>query len=390
LTVRAIEEQWNHRRALRLSNGAMEAVLLPGGGSLAELRLAASPNNCLWAAPWLTADPGDAEFELLVERYGSAPAGEFLAGYTGHALCLDIFGPPSPQEAAHGIPLHGEAAVREWSLTPTAQGCVASVNLPAAQLVFERNVSLVAGAAVLQVRECVENLGAEPREIHWVQHLSLGPPLLARGESSVHASLDRGLTWPQGYEGHELLRDNAAFDWPQAPLADGGALDLRTPFARNGYGFVAAARVPPGREIAFIAALNFRLGLALIYCFRRRDFPWVAIWEENCARPAAPWKETAQVRGMEFGTTPMPLGRDAIRRLGPVFDTPGSLLLEPGAVRRANYLACIAAVPSGWRKITDVVPGPHNLTLVGPRDSETLTVPIAGLHDFFLEGDSAQ
>lgn len=385
----AIAEAWKNRDAVRLSNGVMEAVLLCGGGHIAELRLTGSAGatmNCLWAAPWPTADPRDPDFKTLAEKYGAAPAGEFLAAYTGHALCLDIFGPPSEEDAARGIPLHGEAAARMWTIDTTGCGCVARVVLPVAQLEFERRVSLAEKTAVLFVEERVSNRGPATREIHWVQHLSLGQLLLEPGSSAIDASLDRGRTWPLGYEGHAALRDDTGFDWPHAPTMDGGALDLRIPFARPGYGFVAATRVDAAREFAFIAALNWRLGVALVYCFRRENFSWVAIWEENCVRTGAPWNGSTQVRGMEFGTTPMPLGRDAIRAMGNLFDTPGSRMIPPGGTLHARYLAAIVSVPSGWREITDVVPGRNALTITGPRNSEPITVVAEGIYDFLHEG----
>jgi hypothetical protein len=367
----------------------MEAVLLRGGGHIAELRLVAPhgpPVNCLWAAPWLTADPGDAEFETLAEKYGSAPVGKFLAGYTGHALCLDIFGLPSEQDAARGVPLHGEASAREWTFDPIAGGCVGRVELPVAQLGFERRITLAENAAAVFVEERLENRGALAREIHWVQHLSLGPPFLAPGESTVHASLDRAAPWPLGYEGREMLRSDVEFQWPLAPSVDGGLLDLRSPFQRPGYGFVVAARVENAGEFACIAALNCRLGLALVYCFRKRDFPWVAVWEENCARSGAPWSGAAQVRGMEFGTTPMPTGRDDIHALGNLFDTPCSRILDEGGVLHARYLAAIAAVPVDWREVADVVPGRDTLTLFGARNSEPVILAVEGVDHFLHEG----
>ncbi len=367
----------------------MEAVLLRGGGHIAELRMAGCDEcavNCLWSAPWTTADPGDLNFSPLVEQYGSDATGKFLATYTGHALCLDIYGLPSPQDAARGIPLHGEASVLEWNLEPTARGCAGHVDLLAAQIGFEREVSLAEDVAVLFSEERVENRGRSPREIHWVQHLSLGPPFLAPGDSSIQASLDRGRTWPLGYEGHERLRDDAIFAWPLAPSAKGGAVDLRQPFERPGFGFIAAGHVDSARQFAFIAALNFRLRLALIYCFRRQDFPWVAIWEENCARTTPPWNGAAQVRGMEFGTTPMPLGRGAIHELGSLFDTPVSRVLDPGGVLHARYLAALAVIPPDWREITDVAVGSIGLALASHQNSGPIAIFAPGL-DVFLKGD---
>lgn len=391
MSIHSKWERWNGRQALRIGNGLLETVLLPGGGHLAELRMvsAGGPGaNCLWAPQWPTADPGDPKLTSLTDRYGGDSAARFLAGFTGHALCLDLFGPPSEAEAALGTPLHGEAAVLPWSLVPTPTGCVGQVALPAAQLACERRVSLASAAPILFIEEQVENRGNHVRELHWVQHLTLGPPFLAAGESEVSASLDRGRTWPLGYEGHAMLRDNETFAWPDAPALDGGVTDLREPFARSGKGFVAAVRVSCSREIGFITALNFRLGMALVYCFRRRDFPWVAIWEENCARTGAPWSGKAQARGMEFGTTPMPVGREALQRLGTLFDTPSTRTLAPGETHLARYLTALCSVPVEWHAITDVQVEPAGLRLFNSADSSTV-IMADGLSDFFQGGTEA-
>ena len=392
MTIHVTRERWEDREALRLGNGVLEAVVLPGGGHLAELRLAGAGErglNCLWTPSWPTADPGDPRAASLIARYGADPAARFLAGYTGHALCLDLFGPPSPQEAALGVALHGEAAVHSWSFEPAPTGCIGRVHLPIAQLDFERRLSLADSVPVLFIEERVANRGAQPRELHWVQHLTLGPPFLAANESLLSASLDRGVTWPLGYEGNEILRDNAPFGWPNAPVLDGVAADLRVPFAHPGTGFVAAARVSPDRDFAFIAALNFRLGLALVYCFRRCDFPWIAIWEENRARTAGPWNGNTQARGMEFGTTAMPVGREAMRAMGTLLDTPSERTVQPGEAAEARYLAALTTVPAGWRSIADVQHEPHALRLLGQQPGSSIEIPVEGLADFFA-GENAK
>lgn len=387
LTISVQPERWNRRDALRLSNGVIEALFLTGGGHIAELRPARrSAINCLWTAPWPGADPGDPRLPALTAAYGGDPAGAFLAGCTGHALCLDLFGMPDEAEAARGVALHGEASTRRWSFNPAPGGCVGRVDLPVAQLGVERAISLAEGAPLLFVTETVTNHNDSAREIHWVQHLSLGPPLLATGTSRIFASLDRAKTWPLGYEGRELLRDDTEFTWPNAPSVTGETVDLRIPFQRPRTGFVAAARVDPANEFGWIVAVNPDLGLALFCCFRRADYPWVAIWEENRARRGSPWNKTAQVRGMEFGTTPMPIGREAIRRLGPLFDTPVSRNIRARASLQARYAIGIAEIPTRLGDIARFDIADDAISLIG---SSAIHVPAPGLRRFLLKGTQA-
>jgi hypothetical protein len=68
---------------------------------------------------------------------------------------------------------------------------------------------------------------------------------------------------------------------------------------------------------------------------------------------------------MEFGTTPMPLGKEQIFRMGPLFETP--TFCRIGAMRKLNagYVMFLASVGSGWREIRDVQIGEKTLAIVG-------------------------
>lgn len=345
--------QWNSRRCIVLRNEEIELVMLTGGGHLASLRSISSEANALWQAPWKTVDPDDPQQSSLAKKYGGGPEGQFLAGYTGHALCLDVFGMPSQEEAANGVALHGEAAVREWHVTlQDHASCTITVELPHAGLRMVRQVSL--DGAVVYVSETVENLRDVPHTSHWVQHATFGQPLI-REQDEIAASLDKCVTWPLGYEGHSLLPDNTAFSWPCVPdFKNGQTVDLSRSFSNRGKGFVAAGLVPASREVGFVLARSRAHGTAVGYCFRRSDFPWVAVWEENCARHQSPWNGTAQARGMEFGTTPMPLGHGADAMPNLLFETPGEITFVPRAARQARYCIFVADVPTNWKRVTNV------------------------------------
>lgn len=185
-----------------------------------------------------------------------------------------------------------------------------------------------------------------------------------------------------------MLRNDTPFTWPMASSVECETINLESPFQRPGCGFVVAARVSPEREMGYVAALNRDFGLALVYCFSREDFPWIAIWEENCARADEPWKGVTQVRGMEFGTTPMPVGRDAIRKMGNLFGTPGSRFIPAGAKVHARYVACIVRVPASWNAISEIAPAQNSLTLIGPHNGERVSIAAEGLLDFLSKGSA--
>jgi len=88
--------------------------------------------------------------------------------------------------------------------------------------------------------------------------------------------------------------------------------------------------------------------------FDRHRFPWIALWEENRARENAPWNGTTRARGVEFGTSPMPLGLEAAQRLKTLFDTPVFATLQAGGSVTTSYQLFTTAVPVDWSGIADL------------------------------------
>lgn len=349
---------WHGRTAVSLTNGIVEAMLLPGGGHLAHWGFAEgrgpSQDNLLWEVPWETADPDSPAHESLAEEFGEE-AGQYLAAYTGHVLCLDGFGPASTEDAASGVSLHGEAPNAMWSFgRQDANHVAGSVELPVAGLRVERQFSLGPEESVLRVEERVTNLRAAERALHWVQHATFGVPSSATVGGRATASVRDGITGPLDYEGSNLLARDERFTWPYAPGTDGEKIDLRELFTRSGSGFIATTRQAPGREHGFVAVCHGEIGLAVGYVFRVKDFPWMAIWEENRARPDAPWLNRIQARGMEFGTTPLPLGNETVDARGPLFGEATSRTIGAHETLRAPWLLFVAAIPKGWQEIDDV------------------------------------
>jgi hypothetical protein len=198
------------------------------------------------------------------------------------------------------------------------------------------------------------NERAQDHFFHWTEHVTLGLPLLHPNESIVALPGTRAVTWPHGYEGASLVQDNREFAWPEATAIDGGSVNLTRPFAQDGKGFVAAVLLDPKRDFGFVAALNWKIGLLLGYCFRRSDFPWVAIWEENFVRTSSPWDGKTRARGLEFGSTPMPVGKEETFVRGSLFETPTFRRIPAKSELRAPYVAFLSKVGSEWRSIRDI------------------------------------
>lgn len=354
---------------------------------MASLRLSGSGQpNVLWEAPWQTIEPEGFSARRDEQKYGQEMVGRFLAGYTGHAVCLDYFGAPSAAEAEAGLPLHGEIASRRWRVASagSARGAATlrmSVRAPLSELAFERDVRLYPGESVIYFRERLTNLRATGRAYQWVEHAAFGPPLLEPGGSIVAMPAIHARSWPLGYEGKALLADDRASHWPEAFTPAGAAIDVSQPFVKEGTGFVLAALLDRAREYGFVAALNWQLGLVAGYVFRRNDFPWVAIWEENCARAYPPWNGITRVRGLEFGNAAMPVGLSASVLDGPLFGEPVVSWLDGRGAREVGYVAFIAEVPRSWRGVKDVRVDGRQITVEGTGQREQVRLPARGLRE---------
>jgi len=231
----------------------------------------------------------------------------------------------------------------------------------------------------------VTNERAQDHFFHWAQHVTLGLPLLHPDESVIALPGTRAVTWPHGYEGASLVQDNQEFVWPDAPAIDGGNINLTRPFSRDGKGFVTAVLLDPQRELGFVAALNWRYGLLLGYCFRRSDFPWVTIWEENVARKGAPWDGKTRARGLEFSSTPMPVGKEETFARGSLFNTPTFRRVPARSELRAPYVAFLSKASSEWRSIRDIQVRLNKIIVTEER-GEQMVLQASGLKKRGLTG----
>lgn len=359
--------QWKNRPGYRLSNGTVDLVVLLGGGHLADFRQSGSDVNVLWEAPWPTIDPQSfsPEHEAL---YGSGPAARLLCGFTGHSLALGYFGTPTQQEAALGLPLHGEASTAQWTVSShdesdNAARLVLTATLPVYRLEVRREFLLRASAYNVHINETVANHSPSSTNIQWVQHTDFGPPFFSAEAATLHLAAERSKTWPLGYENAPLLQSDVEFSWPNAPTIDHQTLDLSIPFQHRGKGFIACVLLDRHQSHSAVLVHNRPLSYIAGYVFERERFPWLTLWEENCARPDVPWSGRTQARGLEFGNTPFPLGLAWAERTREMFDTPVFTTLTPGQSVQTAYHVFLSQVPEQWNTITDLRASRDRLTV---------------------------
>ena len=215
----------------------------------------------------------------------------------GHNLCLDLFGGPSDEEARTGLTVHGEASVDRYEITESPGELLLQLTLPLAQLRLSRSLQL--RGQYIRVHEVVENLSATDRPLAWTQHVTLAPPFLVPATTQFRASLTRSIV--DGY-----LKAGAEFIWPMAPRSGGGLADLRKMNGTSPASGYTAHLADDEKEHAWFVAFAPQFQLAFGCIWKRSDFPWLGIWEENCSRQSAPWNGRTVTRGMEFGVSPFP------------------------------------------------------------------------------------
>ncbi|MBC8167760.1 MAG: hypothetical protein H7Y20_18055 [Bryobacteraceae bacterium] len=332
------ETIYRDRKAVSIENELVRVTVLAEGGHIAAILHKHSGVNPLWTPPWNSIEPSTWDPQRCPE-YGDDSESRLLSGLMGHNVCIDLFGGPSKDEALAGIPVHGEASVLPYEITATDDTMNCACRMPMSQILFRRALQLD-GESVL-ISESVENLSPWDRPIAWQQHVTLGPPFLQHG----HTQFDVTATASRTYEGDfgDLFKSGVEFFWPHAPLADGGEYDLRTFTERRVSAGYTAHLLDRGSDEAHWSARSADLSVEFGYRWRRADFPWLGIWEENRSRQNPPWNGETVARGMEFGVSPQPESRRSMIGRGSMFDTPSYRWLPARGTLTADYSAYITA-----------------------------------------------
>lgn len=325
------------RQAVRIENDNLRVTVLKEGGHIAEIfdkRAGVSP---LWIPQWASQEPSTFTVDSY-DQFGSGEDAKLLAGIMGHNLCLDIFGGPSREEALAGLTVHGEASVDRYDISDVRDGLAMRLTLRLAQLKFSRSIQLHADR--LRVQEALENLSGVDRPIGWTQHVTLGPPFLDPATTEFRASVTRSIVSSSDPGSNAYLSPGQEFVWPMVPRAGGGLADLRRMNKSAPASGYTAHLADPEREHAYFVAFSPQFRLAFGYVWRREDFPWLGIWEENRSRQHSPWCGREVTRGMEFGVSPFPETRREMVERGRLFGSPTYAWIPAKGRLQAEYWIC--------------------------------------------------
>ncbi len=329
------EITYRNRRAVKIESDQLIVTVTVEGGHIAEILEKTTGVNPLWTPPWPSIEPSSHDLGRMPE-YGNNSESKLLAGILGHNLCLDIFGAPSPQEYAAGLTVHGESSVVRYKIETGDQRLTARAHLPLALLDFEREIILEPGG-VIRIRERVTNLTSMDRPIAWTQHVTLGPPFIEHGTTRLDLSARESMVFPWELGPHDQYQPGAPFTWPDVPRQDGATSDLSV-FTSSDHSAGVTCHVVD-RDRGFFTAWHPRTQLLFGYVWKRSDYPWISLWEENRSRTTPPWNGETIAWGVEFGVSPFAEGRRATIERGSLLGTPAYRWLPARGSASVEYLA---------------------------------------------------
>lgn len=328
--------------AVALSNDKLELTVMLQGSTLASIVLKDDSQklNPFWNPM------------RMARELGQSP---HYDGGAGLFVCVDGFGPVSPEEEAAGLPMHGEAHSQMFEAEPRREGAMTSVTLqaklPIVQEVFSRTFQVHDGESVVLVESQLENELGFDRPVNWAEHATIGSPFLESGVTVVDLSGAQSRTRPYdevlSSERSRRLTSGQDFTWPLAPGLHGEAVDLRQTPGNAGYIDHATTLMDPNRGLEWATALNAKKGLLLGYIFKRGEYPWLQYWGNYAASGKF-------ARGMEFASQPFDVSRREAVSMGEMFGVPTYRWLPAKSKITSRFLIFYTLVPAGLQKVDDV------------------------------------
>ena len=217
--------------------------------------------------------------------------------------------------------------------------------MPLAQERVTRTFLLPKGSNALWVRTKVESLLSVDRPIAWAEHATIGSPFLEPRVTVVDLSGTRSQTRPYTEKARHRLASDQAFTWPNAPLAAGGSVDLRSVPESPDSGDHTTTVVTG--EWAYASAIHTSKNLLVAWIWKTADFPWLQNWESypNTGRLA---------RGLEFSTQPFDIPRRAAVDMHRLLDTPTVRWLPAKSSIETEFAMVWTRVPEGFRRVTRI------------------------------------
>lgn len=264
------------------------------------------------------------------------------AVYQGHFLCLGRWGQPSEGEIRAGMPNHGQAANISWDCEQCGNLRKAEVSArsPLEGLEIKRLIQLDEENAVFGVEEVVKNFNPLGRLYNMVQHPTLAGPFLD-STTIIDCNGDMGFN-----QEHYRQPEKFGLKWPLGYDHDNTRIDLRN--SGKPYNAVFSYIVDPAKELGWITAVSPKFNLVFGYIWRRKDYPWIHLWQHY-------QKGHIRYKGIEFGTAG--IHQPFIKILeGPatIFGEKPYAYIDAGEVITKNYWSFLLKVNGDFEGVENI------------------------------------
>jgi hypothetical protein len=299
----------------------------------------------------------------------------------GHFVCVDGFGPVSKEEEAARLPGHGEAHRVPWDVVASGKedGTLTvqfSAALPLVHENFRRTLRLVDGESVIYIESELESLLAFDRPINWGEHATISGAFLEQGKTVTDMSATRAMT--RSYESeavdppdHHNLADFKEFKWPMAPTVTGTLVDMRISPTIAPVMDQTTSLMDPSRPLAYVTALHPERKALLGYVFRRKEYPWIQIWDSY------PGGGRRSYRGMEFAVQPFDLPRRDVIQTNSMFDTPTYRWLPAQSKITSSFIMFYTRTPDGFSQVDDVRLERDAIAIEDRRNNKRITLKVS-------------
>ncbi|MEJ7585988.1 MAG: hypothetical protein WKI04_00355 [Ferruginibacter sp.] len=326
----------NSSSLIQLENHRAIVVIDPFGGAITDFRLKTIGINPLCFVFTKAQMP-------LINRNGAV--------YQGHFLCLGRWGEASAGEQQAGVPNHGQFANMTWNVAENKEPNAARMNATGLLegLHIERKIILDMDSPVY-VAEVVQNINPLGRLYNMVQHPTLAAPFL--NESTI---VDCNAT--QGFDQAFYQEVNShVLQWPIAKDRD-HETDLRNP--ATPYNGVFCFVIEPGAEYGWITAFSPEHRLMIGYTWKRREYPWIHLWQHFSAG-------VIQYRGIEFGTAGIHQPFNEILNTSTIlFGEKTTAFIDAGEYISKKYLSFIHHTEDNFAGVKDITVVNDHLQITG-------------------------
>ncbi len=330
-----VSDEWMLRgmRAAVIENDLIRVlVLLDRGAEIIEFRYKPLDLDPLLRLPVELHDPSRGLSSI------AGGAGTFLDYYVGGWQEIVPNGGPTAAYKGAEYGQHGEVSLVPWTSevledTPERVRLRCTVRALRTPLRLERTMTIERGRATLTLDEQLTNEAGEQLDVMWGHHVAFGLPFLEEG-ATITTSARRLLVHEEmsGFTPRRLALGRET-DWPHAPGADGGMVDMSV---------VPARTTASGREMCYLTEFDGpawyaigspALGAGFAMRWDGALFRYLWLWQELGRAGGFPWWGRAHAVALEPWTSYPTLGlAEAVRR-------GTQLTLQPGQTVVTHLLA---------------------------------------------------